>query len=285
MARSLAVLLTAWLLLLGSLAVAGSATAATIAPTTTCNNGVGNGGAVCEVTVVNTITPSGGSAVVTVRECTGSAGVPDATCTNDTSPLTAPVTAITQCNDSINGGGGTLLCSITVTNNFVGLSPTVTAVTVNQCVGSSTTGTVMVCNPFPATTSGATITQCNGSANGGGTSLTCTASGTQSSGLTVTINQCNGSSNGGGTRTVCSASMINNVVAAGPSTGPSTGPSARPSTAPTGGGATIPPTATETPPPTDEAGTGPVPIVLGGLFLISFLAHIGRRTLGAIRDR
>jgi hypothetical protein len=281
MNRSFAILLAAGLLVLGSLAVAGGATAATIAPTTTCNNDLGNGGAVCEVTVVNTITPSGGSAVVTVRECTGSAGVPDATCTNKTTPLTAPVTAVTQCNNSINGGGGTLLCSVNVTNNFVGLSPTVTAVTVNQCVGSSTTGTVKVCDPFPATTSGATITQCNGSANGGGTSLTCTASGTQSSGLAVTINQCNGSSNGGGTRTVCSASVANNIVAAAPSTAPST----RPSTPATGGGATIPPTATEMPATTDEPGSGPVPMILGGLFLVSFVAHIGRRTLRTISSR
>jgi hypothetical protein len=197
-----------------SLTTAAPAAAVTIAPTTTCNNALGNGGAVCEVTVVNTITPGGGSAVVTVRECTGSAGVPDATCTNTTTSLSEPVTAVTQCNDSINGGGGTLLCSITVTNNYVGLSPTVTGATVNQCVGSVTTGTVIACDPFPATTSGATITQCNGSGNGGGASLTCTATGTQSTGLAVLINQCNGSSNGGGTRTVCSASM-SNVIATG----------------------------------------------------------------------
>lgn len=199
------------LLTAASLSTAAPASAVTIAPTTTCNNALGNGGAVCEVTVVNTITPTGGSAVVTVRECTGSAGVPDATCTNTTTPLNEPVTAVTQCDGSINGGGGTLLCSVVVTNNFVGLSPAVTAVTVNQCVGSVTTGTEMICNPFPATTTGATITQCNGSGNGGGASLTCTATGTQSAGHTVLINQCNGSANGGGTRTVCSASMTNNI--------------------------------------------------------------------------
>jgi len=189
--------------------------ASTIAPTTTCNNALGNGGAVCEVTVVNTITPSGGSAVVTVRECTGSAGVPATACTINTTSLGQPVTAVTQCNGSINGGGGQLLCSVLVTNNFAGVNPSVTAVTVNQCVGSVTTGTVKVCSPFPATTTGAAITQCNGSGNGGGASLTCTASGTQSAGLMVAINQCNGSTNGGGTRTVCWARIVNNVVAGG----------------------------------------------------------------------
>jgi len=125
--------------------------------------------------------------------------------------VSQPVTAVTQCNGSINGGGGTLLCSVFVTNNFVGFTPSVTAATVNQCVGSVTTGTVKACSPYPANTTGAAITQCNGSANGGGTSLTCTATGSQSSGLVVTINQCNGSANGGGTRTVCSARLLNTV--------------------------------------------------------------------------
>jgi len=200
-----------------SLMVTAPASAVVISPTVTCNNGLGNGGAVCETTVVNTITPSGASAVVTVRECVGSAGVPDATCTTTTQPLSEAVTAVNQCDGSINGGGGTLLCSIVVTNNFVGITPapTVTAATVNQCNGSVTTGTVRACNPDPATTTSATITQCNGSGNGGGASLTCTATGTQSSGLSFIIDQCNGSSNGGGTRTVCSASITNNVLAAG----------------------------------------------------------------------
>jgi hypothetical protein len=185
--------------------------------------------------------------VVTVRECQGSAGDPAATCTNTTLPLTEPVTAVDQCNGSINGGGGVLLCSITVTNNFVGISPepTVTAATVNQCNGSVTTGDVRTCNPDPATTDGATITQCIGSANGGGTSLTCTASGTQSSGLSVLIRQCNDSSNGGGTRTVCNATMTNNILpAATPSPTPVPAPTATASPAP---GATAAPTATPRP--------------------------------------
>jgi hypothetical protein len=211
-----------------SLIITVPAAAVVIAPTVTCNNGLGNGGAVCETTVVNTITPSGASAVVTVRECVGSAGVPDATCTVTTQPLSEAVTAVNQCDGSINGGGGTLLCSVVVTNNFIGITPapTVTAATVDQCNGSLTTGTVRACNPDPASTTSATITQCNGSANGGGASLTCTASGTQSSGLAFVIDQCNGSSNGGGTRTVCSASITNNVLPAGatPPGGPTPAP-------------------------------------------------------------
>lgn len=283
MTRFLA-LLTAGLLLLGSLAVAGGASAATVAPTTTCNNAFGNGGAVCEVTVVNTITPSGGSAVVTVRECTGSAGVPDATCTSQTTPLSEPVTAVTQCNGSVNGGGGTLLCSVTVTNHFVGLSPTTTAVTVNQCVGSVTTGTVRACDPDPATTTNATITQCNGTANGGGTSLTCTASGTQSSGLAVKINQCNGSSNGGGTRTVCSATMVNTTAPAAPTPTPTAPPGAtpRPTRTPNGG-ATVPPTNTVS--GAEAPASGALLAAFAGMFFFGLVLVASRPARRFIRRR
>jgi hypothetical protein len=200
------------------------ASAVTIGPTTTCNNALGNGGAVCATTIVNTLTPTGGTAVVTVRECTGSAGVPDATCTNTTTTLTQPVTQVTQCNGSINGGGGQLRCSVQVINNFVGMTSATNTLTVNQCVGSADMGSAMVCQPFPATTTGAAVTQCNGTANEGGTSLTCTASGTQSAAHSILIDQCNGSSNGGGTLTVCSASITNNNVAAAPTAAPSTSP-------------------------------------------------------------
>src|SRR5450759_2079633 len=213
MRRFLAILSSGGLLLLGPLALAGGASAATtIAPTTTCSNHVDNTaglGLICEVTVVNTITTSGGSASVTVRECHGAAGNPQAACTTTTTSLPQVVTAVTQCNSSINGGGGTLRCSVQVTNDFVGL--VATAATFDQCVGSGggiTTG----CDPFPATTSGATITQCNGSANGGTlVGLTCTATGTESSTQSVTINQCNGSANGGGALVICSANVTSNA--------------------------------------------------------------------------
>ncbi len=212
--RVLVSLLTAVTLLGGSLAVVSAAT--TVAPTTTCGNGLDNTGGlgqICEVTVVNTITSGGGSATVTVRECHGAAGDPAADCTITTDVLTEPVTAVTQCNDAINGGGGTLRCSVRVTNNFSGPGAAPTAVTVNQCVGSGD-GVANTCDPFPATTTGATVTQCNGSANGGTlVELTCTATGTQSAGLAVTINQCNGSANGGGALVICSAELENNVPA------------------------------------------------------------------------
>jgi hypothetical protein len=261
MPRSLAVLLACGILLLSTLALATSASAATIGPTTTCNNNVGNGGATCDVTVVNRITGTGGSATVTVIECTGSAGVPNATCTTTTRNLSRLVTHVTQCNDSVNGGGGQLLCTVTVTNNFVGINPLRPNVTVNQCNGSGESGAIgatILCDPFPATTSGAVITQCNGTGNGGTlVGLICTATGKQPTGYGVTINQCNGSTNGGGTRTVCSASIRNNHIAAAPTTAP-------------GAGATPPATDTVASPP-DEPGSGPLQLAL---LCMSFVASV-----------
>jgi hypothetical protein len=262
MHRSLAIFLAGGLFLIGSLGLAIGASAATIAPTTTCSNGVDNTGGlglICNVTVHNTITAGGGTAVVTVQECHGAAGDPSAACTNTTTSLTGPVTVVNQCNDSINGGGGTLRCSVQITNDFVGVSPGATGVTVNQCVGSGggiTTG----CSPFPATTSGAAITQCNGSANGGTlVGLTCTATGTMATAAGVTINQCNGSANGGGSLVICSATITNNAsvsptpsasatasASTAASIAPSTAPTAAPVTQPTvGPNLTVPPTDSE----------------------------------------
>jgi len=285
MRRSLAVLFTGGFLVVASLALAGAATgapttaptaalgggvaAATIAATTTCSNGVDNTGglgAICEVTIVNRITASGGSATVTVRECHGAAGDPQAACETTTAVLTEPVTTVTQCNDAINGGGGTLRCSVQVRNEFDGVSPGATAATVNQCVGSGggiTTG----CDPFPATTDGATITQCNGSANGGTlVGLTCTATGTEASALSVRINQCNGSANGGGALVICSANIESIAAAASPS------PTARPTAAPTSA-ATTPPTATLA--TTDVPGSGTTPVVFVGVFLAALVVAAG----------
>ena len=267
MRRSLAVLTTGGLLLLGSLAFASGATAAKIASTTTCSNGVDNTGGlglICRVTIVNRITAGGGSARVTVRECHGAAGDPTAACKTTVRNLTRPVTKVTQCNDAINGGGGTLRCSFKVTNNFVGLATGKTAATVNQCVGSGggiTTG----CDPFPATTSGATITQCNGSANGGTlVGLTCTATGTKASALGVTINQCNGSANGGGALVICSTNITNNRT-----TGSTVG-----STTPN----------TDTLVATDASKSGPTPVVFVGIFLFAFVVA-SRRSPRASRAR
>ncbi|MEO5940656.1 MAG: hypothetical protein ABIZ72_06735 [Candidatus Limnocylindrales bacterium] len=257
------------LLLSGTLGSSGRASAATIASTTTCSNGVNNTGGlglICQVTIVNTITKSGGSAAVTVRECHGAAGDPTASCKTTNSRLSRPVRVVNQCNNSTNGGGATLRCSVRVTNNFVVMNPGATAVTVNQCVGSGD-GIANECDPFPATTTNAKITQCNGSANGGTlVRLKCTASGTKSSQLGVTINQCNGSTNGGGALVICSASIANQRVSA----------AATPATA----NLTQPPTDTQ-PLPVAETASGQassVPILLLLIAGIVFgSAFVGKR--------
>ncbi|MDQ6795025.1 MAG: hypothetical protein M3067_09475 [Chloroflexota bacterium] len=282
MSRSLAALLAAGLLLVGSLAFAGGATAATaIAPTTTCSNGVDNTaglGLICETTIVNRITSTGGSARVTVRECHGSSGVPATACTTVTSHVGRAVTNVNQCNDAGNGGGGNLRCTVRVTNNFVGLATGATPVSVNQCVGSGGGGGGgITCDPTPAAVTGATITQCNGSANGGGVvpGSTCTATGTNPSSHNVKINQCNGSVNGGGSKIVCSASITNvRVAVATPAPSASGG---------SGGGSTPPPT--DTIATTTQTGSGQTQVIFIAAFLFGFALFASRRSLRGIHIR
>jgi hypothetical protein len=246
--------------------VAASVKPATIAATTACSNGVDNTGGlglICRITVVNTISATGGSATVTIHECHGAAGNPSAACTDTTASLTEPVTAVNQCNNSINGGGGTLRCSVVITNNYVDASPGATAATVNECVGSGG-GITVGCDPFPATTSGAAITQCNGSANGGTlVGMTCAATGTMASAHAVTINQCNGSANGGGALVICSTSLSNNAVVA----------SGRP--------ATLPPTNTIATGSTN--GSAPPFGLIGLWLLVGVLAVASTRRRGTAR--
>ncbi len=242
--------------------------AATIAPTTTCSNGVDETpglGLICRVTIINTFTRSGNRARVTVRECHGAANAETASCTTDVQTLNRAVTRVTQCNGSTNGGGGTLHCSVVVTNRFIGIRINRSNVTVNQCVGSGG-GITVGCDPFPANTTGAAITQCNGSANGGTlVGLTCTATGTTAAGHPITINQCNGSTNGGGALVICSVVLSNTFTATG---GPTTG----------GGSSTAPPTDT-----IDASGTtSPAAnaVALLGLLLVfalTFVAAASRR--------
>ncbi len=264
LSRSLAISLTAAALLLGSLSIAGSVSAATkVAPTTTCANGMDNTGGlglICQVTIVNTITANGGSSKTTVRECHGAAGDPTASCHTTTWNMSRPVTVVNQCNDSINGGGGTLRCSVKVTNNFVGRSAGATAATVNQCVGSGD-GIANDCDPFPASTTNATITQCNGSANGGTlVELKCTATGTKPSSNGVRINQCNGSANGGGALVICSTNLSNHRITA----------AAAASSGSSGGTPTGPPTDTVEAIYVAPTTPTPTPFIFLGLALMAF---------------
>ena len=256
-----------------------------------CSTGIGNqGGAgiICNVTIVNNITASGGSATVTVYECLGSAGDPTDgavghACTTTTTKAAKPVTAVTQCDGSANGGGATLRCSVVFTNNFLGVIPGATALTVNQCVGSgATTG----CSPFPATTTGATITQCNGSGTGGNlVGMTCTASGKQASALAIKVNQCNGSGTDGGALLVCSVTMTNAVVTsfAPSASGASSGPSA--SGASSGPSAPSASAAIATPPPTSTSGSSNSSAPLFPLMVLLALIGLGLATAATQQRR
>jgi hypothetical protein len=244
--------------------------AATLAATTTCSNGVNNAGGqglICQVTIENTITAIGGSATVTVRECHGAAGDPQGACTIQVSTLAGPVTSVDQCNGSINGGGGTLRCSVQVRNTFVAENPSPVGATVNQCVGSGD-GFSVGCDPFPATATGATITQCNGSANGGTlVQLTCTATGTQSDAFSVTINQCNGSGNGGGGLVICSANIDSVNAVPIPTAVPTAVPTGIPTAVPTAVTTALP-SAAPSAAPSKGAGGVPTAAPSGGAGLV-----------------
>jgi hypothetical protein len=267
---------------------APTASAATVAATTTCSNSTDNTpglGSVCEIVILNTITTTGGSSIVTARECHGAAGDPEAACTGGTPvALTEPVTVVNQCNDAMNGGGGTLRCSVQVTNTYVDTAADLVGATVDECVGSGggiTTG----CDPFPATASGADITQCNGSANGGTlVELTCTATGAEASGF-VTINQCNGSTNGGGALVICSANIENRFETA--SSAPSSAPSSAASSAPgsssrTSGGTSKPVELTQ--PPTDALGAD-APVRSSSPWVLLVIIASGALALGIAARR
>lgn len=205
------------------------------APVNQCNDdaasNAGGQGIRCTVTVANFLTGTGAidpskPSTVTVTRCVGAAGPIGAgagTCTTTTTTSTTPVTSVTQCNGSANGGGGVLTCSVTMTNTFAGSAAAPTSATVYQCIGSVITGTGAPGTCTPANTPGvtsvtaATVGQCNGSGNGGtSVGFICTVSGTTSSTLSVNVDQCNGSANGGGSLVNCSASVTAVVAAATP---------------------------------------------------------------------
>jgi hypothetical protein len=192
-------------------------------------------GLTCSVTITNTfnVATGVGSSVTVLRECHGAGNTAPSSCITSSRSGSTVISSVSQCNGSINGGGGTVICDVRVTNNITGAS-TLSAATVNQCIGSGGGGgtePTLVCSPLGSTTS-ATVTQCNGSANGGGGSMRvrCNVLGsTSASGLQLTINQCNGSANGGGSTVTCS-SQVSNILVAGSSAGSAKAPSTAPGT-------------------------------------------------------
>lgn len=209
------------------------------APISQCNNdtasNVGGQGLACTVIVINNVSSAGAPtapSTITVTKCTGAAGPVGAgagTCATTTSTSAQPITSVTQCDGSSNGGGGVLICTVTLTNNIAG-TITATPASTYQCIGSVITGPGApgTCTPVntPGVTSvtAATVGQCNGSGNGGtSVGFVCSVStgSTATAALAVNVDQCNGSANGGGALVRCSAT-VNNVVTAASTPVPAT---------------------------------------------------------------
>jgi len=171
----------------------------------------------CSVVVVNRIGGANeGSTTTLTRQCAlGPCPPGNGTFTSSSTSI---VTQINQCNGSDNDAAHPIRCDVTVTNEIdptvPGAEPVGTA-TVNQCVGSGAAG-IVTCAPFPANTTNATVTQCNGSANGGGGTVSCTVDpqSTVSAAAPITVNQCNGTGNPGGSQVTCGVSITTRVLAA-----------------------------------------------------------------------
>lgn len=223
--RSIVTVLAALTLASAALVAGAPAPPAAAAISSQCSGvaNVGGEGLDCRVTVENFLNLATGAASsrVTTLACSGAANVdPLPTCVGPTvTEYPELTTAANQCNGSANGGGSSLLCSITVVNSITGTATTSTA-PINQCNGSLTTGDVRACTPDPATTDASAdgVTQCNGSVNGGGGSMTCTVApgSTSNSAFAFLANQCNDSANGGGARIVCTVDISTVVLPAAP---------------------------------------------------------------------
>jgi len=112
-----------------------------------CNFSITSGGSMhCSVTIENDITGVATPVAASVNQCNGSLGggtVVLRACSPD--GLSTTNADITQCNDSDNGGGSSLTCTVG---------------------GGSTSDSELL----------VTINQCNNSANGGGSLIVCSAS-------------------------------------------------------------------------------------------------------------
>ncbi|MFN2464836.1 MAG: hypothetical protein ABR598_01060 [Candidatus Dormibacteria bacterium] len=253
-----------------------------------CNGGDGAGSVIaCDVTITNNLNldlNTTSSSVVVVRHCAG-VNVPCGETTGTTTNSTQLVTSVQQCNNAGNGGGSTLTCRVTVTNNIRG-GATATPATVNQCNGSGDGlgAPKVTCNPFPASTTGADITQCNNSANGGtlvGLSCTVSPGSTHSPALPVTVNQCNGSDDGGGSTVICSVSISNLITPSTPTPTPNTTATRPPGqTGTTSGGPRAPTGGLTSGVPVPHTGGAPAGTAAGAALLLlglSLLVATSRR--------
>ena len=120
------------------------------------------------------------------------AGLSAALLQSSTSPASAANVSFGQCNGVGGGGGQTVTCNVVIVN-------TLTA-------SAATTGSVVVINggaPVSSPDLITTVNQCNGSAGGGGATLTCSVQITNNiavdspaAATAVSINQCNDNQTG-----------------------------------------------------------------------------------------
>lgn len=148
-----------------------------------CNASANGGGATlrCSITVINTITGAATTAAAAINQCVGSLDTGDVrACDPDPATADASVDGITQCNGSVNGGGGSMTCSV---------DPSLT---------SSNSAFSFLAN------------QCNGSANGGGALIECSVD----MSTVVLPADAGGGTGGGGTLPYTGASVSLPTVAA-----------------------------------------------------------------------
>ena len=200
-------------------APAGNAFAAQAVEQCNGDDNTGGLGLTCTVDIVNTLNVDTGeeTSVVTTEECHGAANTAPSQCDKVVNEYNTLTTSVNQCNDSANGAGASVICSVTVTNKIVGADSKISArepATVNQCNGSGAEGSqpTLNCDPYPANeTTSPTVTQCNGTANGGGAPERVECSVPESfisAQFPMIINQCNGTANGGGAVVDCDATII-----------------------------------------------------------------------------
>lgn len=124
---------------------------------------------------------------------------------------TAATTAVDQCNGDETGAAREIRCDVTVTNTLdIATGATSSTVTTTACAGAPGEA-VCVTTPGALTTDiVGSIDQCNGSANAGGSIVTCNVivvNNITGAGSTTpaTVNQCIGSGQGGGAEptTIC----------------------------------------------------------------------------------
>jgi hypothetical protein len=136
------------------------------------------------------------------------------------SAFAAPGTAVNQCNGTFNGGGRAVACDVTVTNHLNRVTGKArSTVTVKACHGAANAGLTCTTSTDSSSRLTTSVTQCNGSASGGGGTITCTVHVVntvvgKAKVTPATVNQCNGSGKGGGTQPTTACSPIGSTSGA-----------------------------------------------------------------------